>query len=505
MITTPPRTLAAACALSVAISAGAQTPPAAAVARQATVTVDFAASRGPMLRTERINNLTGPDAPWTPQLAADVPFMNQNGLHGSLYRVWINDNPIDVAASTHDLANVAGYLDQASKLSDSLLLVMNPRKLMAAGKTPVEIKSVMKPMIRELKQRWPQIRYIEAFNEPDHNFAKLIKPEQLYAYYVPFYEIVNEVNRELNPKVPLEVGGPAFMMYNEEWMRPFLDSYKADPAPGKKLDFISYHEYGEFPPGTGDAGGPRAYDFYKSNPSRLTAHRVKLEEELKSRGLDTRIPSFITETGLYPGPSFDDKDNPHADYIRQAAGMPSYMYWFLESPHVVPFNWVLRHRTEERKDQLLTRAGEGKPVPTGIFTPYGNALAMMAKLKDERVTARSSALAEGKGVYAIASKDQSGAAVMVWNYQHVGTQPYRVTIDMGQLPANLRGKSLRQRMFRIDDTVSNYWGSPATANLQQVSETTVKPSQRHSVSVDLTPNSLQLVVLEPAGPAVKRR
>jgi hypothetical protein len=37
----------------------------------------------------------------------------------------------------------------------------------------------------------------------------------------------------------------------------------------------------------------------------------------------------------------------------------------------------------------------------------------------------------------------------------MGTQPYRVTINMGQLPANLRNKSLRQRMFRIDDKVSN--------------------------------------------------
>ena len=33
----------------------------------------------------------------------------------------------------------------------------------------------------------------------------------------------------------------------------------------------------------------------------------------------------------------------------------------------------------------------------------------------------------------------------------------------------------RQRMYRIDDKVSNYRGDPETANLQQVSETVIKP------------------------------
>jgi hypothetical protein len=130
------------------------------------------------------------------------------------------------------------------------------------------------------------------------------------------------------------------------------------------------------------------------------------------------------------------------------------------------------------------------------FTPYGNQLLMLSKLKKERVTARSNELAAGKGVYALATRDETGAALMVWNYQGTGTQAYRVHIDLGQLPANLRGKSLRQRMFRIDDRISNYWGNPETANLQEVSETVLKPGNRHSLTVKLTANALQLVVLE---------
>jgi hypothetical protein len=35
--------------------------------------------------------------------------------------------------------------------------------------------------------------------------------------------------------------------------------------------------------------------------------------------------------------------------------------------------------------------------------------------------------------------------------------------------------------------------------LQQVADTIVRPGQRHSVTVDLSPNALQLLVLEPVG------
>jgi hypothetical protein len=133
-----------------------------------------------------------------------------------------------------------------------------------------------------------------------------------------------------------------------------------------------------------------------------------------------------------------------------------------------------------------------------VFTPYGNAMKMMAMLKKERVAARSSALNHGKGIYSIATKDEYGAAVMVWNYQHVRRQSYQVTIDMNNLPANLRGKSVCQRMYRIDDKVSNYWADPRSANLQQVAANLVVPGQGYKRSVVLTPNALELITLEPA-------
>lgn len=471
-------------------------------AQPATVMIDFAKSRGTLLRAERYNNVSRPTT-FEPQRNSDVAFYNEQGIHGQVYRVWVDTHLIhDEATGTYNYAAVEDYLADLSRLSDNLLVVLDTRvALRDRAAKPTQIKPIVKTILRELKQRFPNIRYIEAFNEPDYSLAKVLKPEQLYDYYVPYYEAVNEVNQELKPKVPLQIGGPAFMMYNEPWLRAFLDRYKADAAPAKRLDFISYHAYGEFPEGTGETGGPRAYHFFKGDPSEVAGQRVKLQKELSSRGLNPKTPSFITELGVYPGPSFDHQNDPKPDYMINAAGVPSLLYWFLEQPNTFPFNWVLRHKSEERKDQLVTRNPGGPAERT--FTPYGNTMVMMAKLKAERVAAQSSALAQGKGVYAIATKDHTGAAVMVWNYQHTNTLSYRATIDMGNLPANLRGKSVRQRMYRIDARTSNYWADPAKANLQLISETVLKLQRHGSVTVDLPANALQLIVLEPAKGASK--
>lgn len=486
-------------AISILLGAGAPITGHAQPVSNSVVTVDFASSRGPRLHAERINNLSRART-YTAQRDADVKFFNDQGLHGDVYRVWVDTQLIhNETTGTYNYDGIADYLADASRLSKNLLVVMDTRVQVRDGhQTPDQLKPVIKTITRELKSRYPQIRYIEAFNEPDHNLAKAIKPEQLYDYYKVYYEAINEINQELKPAVPLEIGGPALMMYNEAWLRPFLDRYKADPSPDKRLDFISFHGYGEFPPGDGGREGPRAYHFYKGDPSEIVGQRAKLETELRSRGLSTQIPSFITEIGIYPGPSFDHQDDPQPDYLIGAAGVASLEYWFMEQPRTIPFNWVLRHFSEERKDQLVTRAGEGKPIPTGILTPYGNSMLMMSKLKDERVSAVSNALNKGKGVYSIATKDKTGAAIMLWNYQHTGTQAYQVTIKLENLPSNLRNKPVRSRMFRIDDRTSNYWGDPTHANLQQVSETALKPGRNESLTVELTPNAFQLIVLEPA-------
>lgn len=473
--------------------------------RAATVTVDFAASRGTLRRTERYNNLTRAFR-YVDQRDADVAFYNEQGLHGAIYRVWIIvDDIYDFEKDNYNYTGIDDYLADVSRMSDDLLVVLDTRASMGRlGRTPEQIRAPVKTILRYIKERHPQIRYIEPFNEPDHNLRQYLTPERLYDYYRVYYQVLNEVNRELSPAKPLLIGGPVTGSCGSPWAPPgpnnvgwipkFLDAYAADTDPAKRLDFLSYHAYGFFR----NQKNCSDYQPIRNNPSMLAEQRARTDEELRKRGLDVNLPSFITETGGYPGPSYDNKEDARPDYLRQAVTMASYMYWYLENPKDVPFNWALRHATEERKDQLITRGGaDRKTMQTRTFTPYGNQMLMFSKLKAERVAAVSSALQDGKGVYALATKDGTGAAVLVWNYQQTGHQPFRVTIDMGRLPPELRGKALRQRMYRVDDKVSNYWANPATANLQMVSEHRIGSRSRHRVAVELTPNALQLVMLEP--------
>jgi hypothetical protein len=483
--------------------ARSDTPP----VERATVSVDFGAPQGALLRTERLNNFHHVND-FPEQRRADVDFLKDQGLGSDIQRVWIRGDLCNSVAGTCDFRRMDSYLSEASDLAKSLMIVMaggpydspgNPAWLVRQGKSPSEIKQLVKLAIGGLKARFPKIEYVEAFNEPDWNLhgediragrEPALQPEELYAYYVPFYEAINELNQELRPKVRLKVGGPAFAYFKERWFTSFLDGYAADPNPRKRLDFISWHGYGDF------NDDYTTFHFFKENPSEVATQRASLDTWLKERGISTRIPAFVTETGLYPGPAFDDPDPGTTDYARQAAGMASLHYWWSRQPLTYPMNWVLRHGSNGRKDMLVTRTPNGPLLDT--LTPYGNMLLMRSKMKTTKVRAISNSIKAGQGVYAIASKDKTGASLMVWNYQHINEHRYRTTIDMSHLPSHLKHGPIRQRMFLIDQKTSNYFADPATAALQQVGEKIVIPGKKYTQTIDLPPNAIYLILLERA-------
>jgi hypothetical protein len=314
-----------------------------------------------------------------------------------------------------------------------------------------------------------------------------------------FYEAVNAVNAELKPEIPILVGGPAIAQLTPTWLRPFLDAYKNDSSPNKRLDFISYHGYFTKP--------DSVYQFYKDNPSLIKGQRQQLDSELSSRGLSTDIPAFVTETGIYPGPLSDDKNTMQTDQLRQAAGVASIFYWFLDNGKTYPFNWVTRHYAEGRKDQLVTRDASGKPfIQTGKFTPYGNEMLMMSKLKKIRIAATvSEEHSNGKGLYALAAKDETGVSVMLWNYQGVNSKSYAAKLNLVNLPQSFKGKNVKVSIYRIDSKTSNYHVDLENCNLQKVEEKVVSGIGTYSRSLSLEPNSLQLMILEPTGKVSNRQ
>ncbi|TDD71271.1 hypothetical protein E1262_06570 [Jiangella aurantiaca] len=346
--------------------------------------------------------------------------------------------------------------------------------------------------------------YIEFYNEPDwlHHIQQVIsgreprvQPEELYQWYVPYYEAANVVNAELDASARIKVGGPTLASFdNEPWIATFLDGYAADINPDKRLDFVSWHAYGFF-----DRDNGYRFEQYKENPSVVATQRARLYAMLKERDITEHIPAFVTETGIYPGGLVDERNNMN-DWLRQAAGVASLHYWYADQPMTIPFHWTVRHGTARRKDQLVTLRGEGETTPPDTFTPYGNLMVMQSMMKDTRVSATSDSLVNGQGVYAMASKDASGASVMVWNYQTFrgGETAFEATLDMTNLPADLRDGAVRKQVFLIDSQTSNYWANPATANLQRVDDQLLDLGASYSKVLQLDPNAIHLILLEPA-------
>lgn len=483
-----------------------------AAATPSKVSVDFGAARGTLDRPERRNNFGNVTA-WPQQRADDVAFLDQQGLRGDIYRIWLSspnapdDNDIfntcDLKTKKCDFSRLDAYLDAASTVSDSVMVNLNPTDFIEGRRPMKDLQPMLDLILRELTANYPHVDYVEVFNEPDWQFhgkqrregvpaeETTARPDDLYRYYVPFYKAVDKVNSKLRRSERLKMGGPALMHQDHKWLEPFLDDYAADRDPRKRLDFISYHSY---------LSWDDAYQsptLYSKDLSQVADERDNLKGWLRERRLNAKIPAFVTETGIYPGPAFDDPD-PTKDYLKQAAGLATYNYWYAAQDDMYLFNWCVRHRVEQRKDQLVTRTSEG-PV-TDTFTPYGNMMLMQSMMKDTRVSATSDApLTDGdNGVYAMAAKDRSGASLMLWNWQHTHDTTYETTVDMSRLPSKLQKGPVRQRMYKIDATTSNYFANPAKANLQLVREEKVTPGTSHTVKAELSPNAIYLVVLEPA-------
>lgn len=504
----------------------------------AQVSVEFGSEQGSLLHTERFNNFHTTSV-YPAQRPIDVDYLNSLGMHGSVYRVWLNSpNEPDVPPCLEDIDSPQAadkpctlnppfdtYLTDAENVSQVLMgnLRLNGIPGFMSEGGPEAARPLIERILLAIKEAHPKLTYVEAWNEPDEPRTTIV-PSQVYEYYVPVYQAVNNINAALENEpgyVPIKVGGPTLYYFHQEWLETFLDDYVADENPGKRLDFISYHAY------LGFENGVR--HFYKDDPSLVAGQREKLDEMLQERGLDTNIPTYITESGIYPGPMCDECLS--TDYARTAAGIASLHYWFQNQPNTYPFNWLTRQRAGGLKDQFVTKDSTGPylnarfqqiwptldPIPSNTFTPFGNMLYMKSMMKDTRVSATSDSLHDGIGVYADASKDETGASLMVWNYQgcpgvpsgnpptnpNCPTTAYRTTIDASNLPADLANRLVDVKMFRIDQNTSNYFGDSTSADLQQVESKTVRTGTSYLDSVDLQPNAIYLILLEPATPPSK--
>jgi hypothetical protein len=446
----------------------------------ATITVDASTDLGVLNNPAWYHNQT------SALPAADLGRVNEIGP-ARVVRVWAKPaNYYDESTGAYDFSGVYNYFDNAASHAEQLFANFDQcdAALMDLA-APQTCRAVLKAGIRHYKLRYPNLRYVELFNEPDKTWTPgpgerpAIAVDDYYQWYKIAYAVVGEVNQELQPDLPLLVGGPATYQFNGGYLRAFLDQFAADPDPAKKLDFMSYHEYGR-----------------RSNPADVQSAKSTIQSWLGNRGLNSDTPVAVSEYGVFPGPS--DQDSGHGpgtesdDMLTQASAMATLGMFYVRGGMDMPMHWVFNHPTNERKSMFV----DGVP---GAVRPYYNVVAMQRMLKQRRIDAASTALdAAGIGVNALATRDGSGIAVLATNYQWTtGTTAYDVTLNVGNLPAEFTGAQILLERYLVDATTSNYSNDPADATLRQVERRVLPAGGSASAAFPLTRNATSLVVLTP--------
>lgn len=370
------------------------------------------------------------------------------------------------------------YLDEWGRNSDEVLLnIRRYEQEVTRGIISIhKWKEVVKNGLRHYKQRCPNLRYVQILNEyHGSNFGRL-DDDQFYAFYRVGYELVNELNEELRPEVPLLVGGPtvaAAPMNRNDPAMPFdprkkgqrlwrfLDNFAHDTNPDKRLDFVSFHEY--------QLG---------RTPEHFAEYEPLVDGWLREHGLSDRLPLFVTEIGV-AGPKPDPAEN-----LKQATGISTFFYHGRNGRDLRIFPWVLYHNPIQ-----LSLVQFDKDLR---MTPFGAAMKMWSMHKETEVRTEWRG-APPPRLFAIATRDEGGLAVQIWNYSD---EPAKAQVELSWLPERLKGKA-RSRRYLVDSAHSNCLLQPdKPCGLEMVSEETGRPAK--TWELELEPHGLGLWLVEEA-------
>jgi hypothetical protein len=468
-------------ALAVMAATVTATAPVSAAAPVATtVTVDMAGTNQELNNPARYQN----------QQSALPPgdLASVEAINAKITRVWLSP---DAKLKKRGWATKYRIFDQAAEHSRRIMVVLLPCDKLFERPDPTECLRRTEEGLRHFKKRYPTIKYVEFYNELDMEMTAAA----YYRWYQRGYEIVNRVNADLTPKIRIRVGGPSASslkyceMTDTGWFKDFLQAYAEDSAPGKKLDFISYHSYNLAQKGLDACDNPVF-------PPHAEQEKRMLSDLLGRLGVPRDTPIYVTESGLFAGAgtgtTVDNQPNPSAlDQQIQAAGMATLGMYYTLGEMDAPFHWGFNHDTWDRKSMFVDDVD-------GAVLPYYNVVRMQTMLKSRllRGTTVSTAPYHGRGITVFATADDTGLAAMVTNYQAFDrAEEHSVTFDPGLLPWT--GRSVRFERYLIDATHSNYNANPARAGLEKVEDFVFAPDATFRRGFPARPNSVSLVVYTP--------
>jgi len=379
--------------------------------------------------------------------------------------------------------NFYNYMERFSEISEEILLNVRgfQREVVSGEITMDQWRVACKNGIKHYKQKFPKIKYIEALNEYEVGEFGGLTNDEYYKFYQEFYQIINEINQELKPEIPLLIGGPCISDGSlidgrkKGDLRDFFENYSMDDNQSKKLDFISYHDY-----------------LSANDPSLYQSHPGLIKNWSKEFGISDSLPIFITELGDNSPDRFYNtliQEN----QLLQASLMASIFFHFNKHENVQGFQWVIQHKNQDRKNQIYDNLR---------WSPYGMSLKMQARLAANQIKVDTPELSEGKGIYCIASKDESKVTVLIWNYQwENGENTHTSVINFNNIPINNPGGTAKIKEYLLDLEHNNIHtkypllakDNPNVDQLTLTKESELPSNKNISYSTTLAPNAMALI------------
>ncbi|MFW6114594.1 MAG: GH39 family glycosyl hydrolase [bacterium] len=333
------------------------------------------------------------------------------------------------------------YLLAFGKHSDEVMLTIRryERDILDGklGVTMADWKEIFKQAVIHYRRICPNLRYIEVCNEYALKGFIGCTAEEYYRFYEAGYQAVNEANEELGlqGEARVLVGGPAVTGDIIGKMDRFFENFSKDESPDRRLDFVSWHEYGKSYHGTALREG--------QVQGMLASHAIP------------KKPMFVTEHDPVHG-----KLGTHELNLVNGAGLVKSLYFSnVYSPGMTIMPWVQYH-ISEIQTQFMWFDGPNEPDTRAEelrLLPSGCSMKLLSMHKEWEV-AVDNGLERDELV--LASVQNDGLAVHVVNYGE--TRDVRIQVDkLPQVFEALDKGRLRFVKYQIDEAHSNGVADPS--------------------------------------------
>lgn len=348
--------------------------------------------------------------------SSQIPYLKQ----------WLTaaNNTADTVMLDLQLSPIVKLYKQHSK--------MGQLALPAEGIPGVEWTKITQGYITTLRfasQVCPNLKIVQMPYELDNITNTQVHSDAHYQFYKCLYKAVALLNKELPADRQLLVAGLGANNANSRWsfIEGFLQRYHADPAPDKRMDYITWH----------------TYLFPGNYPAMMEGANDSLQKILSKFGLNQKVKVIVDEMGLAEPSTIEDLSDLNGALKKEAA-MASYSailhdYYEKEKGPFTPISGAGWHFA------LLTYGRQN------ILSAYAKGMVLRSRLGDSKIPLKVSPQDhQGFGLHAMATKTYHKISVLICSaspsifYEQAAPLNYKaINISLKDLPVHFQKKTLK--------------------------------------------------------------